>query len=91
MANSITESKNAQMDVAHPAFEIVEFTTAGSGDYYDCKKLDKVEAAFVSQDTADGRDIQVSFADKSNGQPRVTLTLESGSVATGYLVIVGRL
>lgn len=70
--------------------EFVPFTTASSGDYYDCKRLSQVDAAFASQSTTDGIFIQVSWT--TSGRPRVTLTLKDGSnVVSGYLTIIGRL
>jgi len=91
MANPVTENATANLDVGHPSIEVVQFTTASTGDYFDCKKLKHVDSAFACQSTTDGVDIQCSFALQSNGQPRVTLTLETGNVVTGYLIITGRL
>ena len=91
MANAVTENHTANLEVAHPSIEIVQFTTASDGDYFDCQKLKHVDSAFACQSTTDGVAIQCSFALKSNGQPRVTLTLETGSVVTGYLIMMGRL
>lgn len=90
MATDVTENKWTNVDVMYPGVEIVQFTTANSGDYYDCKKIKRVEGAFASQITVDGEEIQVSWSQKSNGQPRVTLTLETQSAASGYLTIFGR-
>ncbi len=87
----VTENQTANLDMNHPAFEVVQFTTAASGDTYLVKKFAHVDAVWACQSTTDGVDIQVSWALEANGQPKITLTLESGSVFTGYLVIVGRL
>ncbi len=71
--------------------EFVPFTTASSGDYYDCNRLSQVDAAFASQSTTDGIFIQVTWA-LVNGRPRVTLTLKDGSsVVSGFLTVIGRL
>ena len=78
-------------DSGLPNVEFVPFTTASSGDYFDCKKLSQVDAAFASQETTDGELLQVSWALKSNGQPRVTITTGATGVVTGYLTIIGRL
>ncbi len=88
---AVTENQTANMDSADPAFELVQFTTAASGDTYDSKKFAHIDGAFACQSTTDGISIQTSISIQSNGVPRVTLTLETGSVVTGYLVIVGRL
>lgn len=92
-AAPVTENKNANVDDSSlPNIEFVQFTTASSGDYYDCKKLSQVDAAFASQSSTDGDFIQVTWALLTTGQPRVTLTLKDGSNAiTGYLTIIGRL
>ena len=88
---AVTENQTANLDMNHPAFEVVQFTTAASGDTYDSKKFAHIDGAFACQSTTDGVSIQVSWAIQANGVSRVTLTLESGAVVTGYLVIVGRL
>ena len=88
---AVTENQTANLDVAHPSIEVVQFTTAASGDTYDSKRFRHIDNAWACQSTTDGVDIQVSWAIQSNGVPRVTLTLESGSVVTGFLVIEGRL
>ena len=76
----------------HPSFEVVQFTTASTGDYYLCKKLSHVDAAFACQSTTDAKEIQVSWTRQSNGVTKITLTLTSGTNAvTGYLTIIGRL
>ena len=87
---AVTENKNSNVDVYDPNVEIVQFTTTASGDYYDPRKLKNVDGAFASQATTDGVEIQVSWEIQSNGQPRITLTLESGSAVTGKLTIYGR-
>ena len=91
MASAVTEGKNANVDVYNPSVEIVQFTMSASGDYYNCRKLKNVDAAFASQGTSDGIEIQCSWALLANGQPRVTLTPESGTSYTGTLTIYGRL
>jgi len=89
---AVTENKNSNVaDVFQPGVEIVQFTTSASGDTYDCKRIKIVQGAFASQETTDGEEIQISSANQSNGQPRITITLESGSAVTGYLTIFGRL
>ncbi|KKN53833.1 hypothetical protein LCGC14_0598590 [marine sediment metagenome] len=87
---AVTENKNSNVDVYSLNVEIVQFTTATSGDFYDCRKLSQVDAAFAAQGTTDGVEIQCSWALKANGQPRVTLTLETGNNVTGTLTIYGR-
>ncbi len=89
-AAPVTENKLSNIDVYDPNVEIVQFTTASSGDYYLCRKLKNVDAAFASQGSTDGVEIQCSWANESNGQPKVTLTPESGNVITGTLTIYGR-
>ena len=72
--------------------EFVQFTTASSGDYFDCKKLREVETAFACQSSTDGVEIQCSWSNPpTNSPPRVTLTLSAGTAITGYLVIIGRM
>jgi len=91
-AAHVTENQNANLaDSSLPNVEFVQFTTAASGDYYDCKKLSQVDAAFASQSTTDGEFLQVSWALKTNGQPRVTITTGATGVVTGYLTVIGRL
>lgn len=90
-AAPVTENQPCNLEVASPNREVVPFTTANSGDYFDCKKLRHVDGAFACQSTTDGTDIQVSWARQSNGVYRVTLTLETGNAVTGYLIIFGRL
>ncbi len=76
-------------EVNNPRFEIIEFTTQGiTGDYYDCKKLGQVHAAFASNLTSNDKEIRVSWANKANGQPRITIIPEEAST-NGYLLIVG--
>ncbi len=65
--------------------EFVQFTSASSADYFDCKKLREVENAFACQSSTDGVEIQCSWSGR-----RVTLTLSAGTV-TGYLVVIGRM
>jgi len=90
MASAVTENKVTNVETNLPA-EIVQFTTAASGDYYDCKYIKEVTGAYVGQSTTDGLNIKVSWALQSNGIPRVTLTLASGTAITGFLTIFGRL
>ena len=66
--------------------EFVPFTTAASGDYFDCLKLREIETAFACQSSTDGIEIQCSWSGT-----RVTLTLSSGTIVTGYLVVIGRM
>ena len=90
VARPIDETKTIPMEVHNPRLEIVHFTTQSTdGDYYDCKKLANVQAAFASNLTADGKEIQVSWALLSNGQARVTITPSQVSTE-GYLVIIGK-
>ena len=91
MATNVTENKESNVDVAHPSVEIVQFSTAASGDYYDCKKISHVDGAFASQSTTDGVDLQITWAEQSNGRPRISITPEAGTAFTGYLTIFGRL
>ena len=86
---AVTENKTANVDMSHPSVEIVQFTTGASGDTYLSKKFSRVKNAWACQSTTDGISIQVSWANEANGQPKITLTLESGTVVTGYLVIEG--
>lgn len=86
---AVTENKLANVDMSHPSVEVVQFTTATGADTYLSKKFSRITNAWACQSTADGVDIQVSFANEPNGQPKATLTLESGTVVTGYLVIEG--
>lgn len=88
---AVTENQTANLDMNHPAFEVVQFTTASGADFYLSKKFAHIDGAYACQSTTDGVDIQVSWALQSNGVPKITLTLESGTNVTGYLVIVGRL
>ena len=88
---AVTENQTANLDVSHPSIEVVQFTTANSEDYFDCKKLRHVDGAFACQFTTDGIEIQVTWSKQANGVPRVTLTLSSGNAVTGYLTIFGRL
>jgi hypothetical protein len=90
MATDLTENNWSNVDVMYPGVEIVQFTSANTADYYDCKKIKRVEGAFASQQTTDGEEIQVSWAQKGNGQPRVTLTFETQTVVSGTLTIFGR-
>jgi hypothetical protein len=91
VAAPVTELTIVNTEVEIPSIEIIPFTTASSGDYYDCKLLNKVDGAFACQSTTDGTDIQVSWSRQSNGVYRITLTLETGSVVTGFLTIFGSL
>ena len=86
---AVTENKLANVDMSHPSVEVVQFTTAASLDTYLSKKFSRITNAWACQSTTDGVNIQVSWANEANGQPKVTLTLESGSVFTGYLIIEG--
>ena len=89
---AVTENQTANLDVNHPSMEVVQFTTAASGDTYDSKRFRHIDNAWACQSTTDGVDIQVSWVQgTSTSSPRITLTLESGTVVTGYLVIEGRL
>lgn len=86
---AVTENKTANVDMNHPSVEIIQFTTAASGDTYDSIKFSRVTNAWASQSTTDGQDLQISFANQANGQPRITITTESEAVVTGFLVIEG--
>jgi len=90
-AHVTVNNKGANIeDSSLPNVEFVPFTTASSGDYYDCEKLSQVDAAFACQSTTDGIFLQVSWT--TSGRPRVTITPKDGSnVVTGYLTIIGRL
>ncbi len=84
---AVTENENSNVtDSGIMNVEFVQFTTAASGDHFDCKKLRGVESAFACQSTTDGIEIQCSRSGR-----RVTLTLSSGNVVTGYLVVIGRM
>ncbi len=90
MAAAVTENENSNIsDSGIMNVEFIQFTTAASGDYFDCKKLREVESAFACQSSTDGIEIQCSWNDGS--PPRVTLTLSSGTVVTGYLIVIGRM
>jgi len=91
MVNPVTENINANMDVAHPAVEVVDFKTSLTGDYYLCEKIRHIDGAFACQKTADGTEIQVSWENLTNCPAKVTLTLSTGNVVDGFLVIYGRL
>ena len=87
MAAHVTINENVNIDDSGIMnVEFVPFTTAASGDYFDCKKLREVENAFACQSTADGTEIQCSWSGR-----RVTLTLSTGTVVTGYLLVIGRM
>lgn len=87
MAAAVTENKYSNVDDSSLMnVEFVQFTTAGSGDYYDCKKLREIEGAFACQSSADGTEIQCS-----QSGTRVTLTLSAGTAVTGYLIVRGRM
>ena len=82
----VTENKNANVkDHSLFSFEFVQFTTAASGDTYVAKTLREIDAAFASQETIDGQEIQVSWSGNT-----ITLTTESVANVTGYLTIIGR-
>ena len=86
---AVTENANSNVsDISIQSIEIVQFTTAASGDTYDTKLFHTIRAAFASQETSDSEEIQVSW-DNTQNPPRVTLTFSSKSVVTGYLVIRG--
>jgi hypothetical protein len=85
----VTEDLTEPREVNHPAIEIVEWTSQSTADYYLSKKFGQIDAAFASQESADGREVQVSWANESTGQPKVTLAPASAAT-TGYLVIIGR-
>jgi len=91
MASSVTENETTNKEIAHPSIEIVQFTTAADGDYYDCKKLAHVDGAFACQTNTDSVELQVTWAEQANGQPGVTITLSTGTAYTGFLTIYGRL
>ena len=89
-AHVTVNNKGANIeDSSLPNVEFVPFTTASSGDYYDCEKLSQVDAAFASQSTTDGEFLQISWT--TSGRPRVTITTGATGVVTGYLTIIGRL
>ena len=84
---AVTENENSNIsDSGMMNIEFIQFTTAASGDFFDCKKLREVESSFACQSTTDGIEIQCSHSGR-----RVTLTLSSGTVVTGYLVVRGRM
>ena len=86
---AVTENANSNVsDISIQSIEIVQFTTAASGDTYESKLFENIRGAFASQETVDGEEIQVSF-DNTASPPKVTLTFETQSVVTGYLVIRG--
>jgi len=85
----VSENKTENMEIANPHFEIVKFTTAAAGDYKDSDKFGQVEAAFAGQQSADGNEIQLSFATQTQGQQRVTIT-PTTAATTGWLLIIGR-
>ena len=83
-------TENSVPDTYHPCIEIVNFTTQSTdGDYYDVKRLGHVENVLVSQETADGTEIQASWANQTNKRPRVTL-VPTVAATTGTLIIFGR-
>ena len=53
----VTENKTANIDVYDINVELVQFTTAASGDYYLVKKLKNVDAAFATQATENDKEI----------------------------------
>jgi len=53
-AAPVTENETCNLEVFSPNEEVMQFTTAASGDYFDCKKLRHVDVAFASQATTDG-------------------------------------
>jgi hypothetical protein len=76
-------------EVRNPHLEIIEFNTQGiEGDWYDSKKFGQVQAAFACNLTSDSKEIRVSWANQSNGQPRITVIPEEADT-NGYLVIFG--
>lgn len=83
-AAAVTEDTTINREIFAPDTEIVGFTTAAAGDYYDSKRFAQIEAAFASQETGDGNEIQVSWSGS-----RVTITPITG-VTKGTLVIFGR-
>ncbi len=88
---AVTENKDSNVDDSGMMnIEFVQFTTAATGDFFDCKKLREVESAFACQSSTDGVEIQVSWNNDAS-PPRLTLTLSSGSNITGYLVVRGRM
>jgi len=87
MVSKVTVNENANIDDSGIMnVEFVPFTTTATGDYYDCKKLREVENAFACQETIDGEEIQCSWSGT-----RVTLTFESKTAVTGYLLVIGRM
>ena len=91
-AHVTVNNKGANIeDSSLPNVEFVPFTTASSGDYFDCEKLSQVDGAFASQITLNGEFLQVSWALGSTGRPRVTITTGATAVVTGFLTIIGRL
>ena len=90
VARPVDETKTIPMENSNPQLELVHFTTQSTdGDYYDCKKLSNVKAAFASNVTTDNKSIRVSSEILSNGQARVHLYPEEASTE-GYLLIVGK-
>jgi len=87
---AVTEILTTNLEFDSPNIELVQFQTANSGDYFLSKKLKYIDGAFASQEIKDGEDVQVSWGYDSNGQPRVTLTLESENIVSGFLTIFGR-
>lgn len=88
---AVIERTDANVDMNHPAFEVVQYNAINNVTTYDVKKFRHVDAAFACQSSLDGEDIQVSWEKQANGQPRITLTNESRGTLTGWLVIIGRL
>ncbi len=77
-------------EVNGPRFEIIQFTTQGTGgDWYDTKKLGFIQGAFASNITTDSKEIRVHWALEANGQPRIRIIQEEASTS-GYLLIIGK-
>ena len=89
MATALQEDVTIKKEFNHPAYEIVNFITAGSGDYYNSEKFGQIEGAFAAQRTADGTEIRVTWDTQPNGQPRIYVYPSTGN-PTGCLIIIGR-
>ena len=84
----LTETTNRE--VRTPRIEIIQYTTQGvDGDFYDSIKFGNVQNAFASNTKTDSKEIRVSWANRDNGQPRITIIPEEVST-TGYLLIIGK-
>lgn len=81
MAAVTVDSTDAREDAAGPNMEIVEFTPAAAGDYYDFKKLGQVKAVFFANQTTDSQEIRgvISTVSATTGQQRVTVYPETGT------------